>query len=860
MPDSNLLRAGQGVGGGRFLLIRPLARGGMGEVWLARDERLQEPVALKFLPPEVRENPPALEHLRLEVARSHRLTHPNIVRLHDFHEPQGEPAFISMEYVDGPSMNALRVGRAGQVLSWDYLRKPVADLCAALEYAHAENVIHRDLKPDNLLMDSRGRLKLTDFGVAVMASDLARYGAMKGGGTLHYMSPQQVEGRHPQILDDIYALGATLYELLTSQPPFHVGDIKEQILQTAPEPIEQRLTAMGIENKVPPEVAAMVMACLAKDPEQRPQGATALAEWFKLDTGEARPGQDHEPVKEAASEPTPEVVVPSQGGRKFGDNRYFWAAGAAAMFLALGAGWFLQSHFGRQAAAALQQHRWPAGARWTNSLGMIFVPVPESEALFSIWKTRVQDYQALVDATGHYWKKPPFFQGPNHPAVNIKWEDAKEFCTWLTQRERGMGVLGSNQFYRLPTDEEWSLAVGLGHEEGDSPKEKDGKNEGVYPWGTEWPPPRGAGNFDQKLNVDDYRYTSPVGSFNSNAFGLYDLAGNAREWCEDLYAPGLRRRVVRGSSWFDTPALTLQSSRRALTPGDRGDSRYDYFGFRCVLVTGVGKAPAVAVDAAPPATSTATVSKVADPPADTPAAADSSSSDNTLSAEEIAAGWKLLFDGRTTAGWRGYKMAGFPTSGWHIADGCLVNPKSNGRPNGSGGDLITVQKFLNFEFRFEWRMSEGGNSGVQYFFDENRPKTPVPMYGGDVGNSPMGFEYQILDDPNYDRELKNGPKHLTAALYMLVAPTNKVLRPAGEFNEGRIVVNGNHVEHWLNGNRVLECELGSPALLQAIAETKFKWIAGLGYKRATQIALQDHGDEVAFRNLKIRELKPRTEN
>jgi hypothetical protein len=289
--------------------------------------------------------------------------------------------------------------------------------------------------------------------------------------------------------------------------------------------------------------------------------------------------------------------------------------------------------------------------------------------------------------------------------------------------------------------------------------------------------------------------------------------------------------------------LILPISRRALTPTQRQDGRYDSFGFRCMLALAAGGAPASVAADSPPLTNTTTLS-------------DSGGPANTLSAAELAAGWKLLFDGRTTAGWRGYKMAGFPARGWHIADGCLVNPKSNGRPNGSGGDLITVRKFLNFEFRFEWRISKGGNSGVQYFFDEHRPKTPVPMYGGDTGNSPMGFEYQILDDPNYERELKNGPKHLTAALYMLVEPVNKHLRPAGEFNEGRIVVNGSHVEHWLNGTKVLECELGSPALLEAIAQTKFKWIAGMGSKFATQIALQDHGDEVAFRNLKIREIKP----
>ncbi len=226
---------------------------------------------------------------------------------------------------------------------------------------------------------------------------------------------------------------------------------------------------------------------------------------------------------------------------------------------------------------------------------------------------------------------------------------------------------------------------------------------------------------------------------------------------------------------------------------------------------------------------------------------------NTLTTEEKSAGWKLQFDGHDTSNWRGYEQSAFPTKGWHVEHGCLVNPKSNGRPNGSGGDLVTVAKFRDFEFRFEWRIAKGGNSGVQYLFQEPRPNPTISMYGGDTGHSPTGFEYQILDDPNYPRELKNGADHLTAALYMLVTPVNKVLRPTGEFNEGRIIIHGNHVEHWLNGRKVLECELGSAKLKTAIAKSKFKVFANFGEKAPTAISLQDHGDEIAYRNLKIRE-------
>lgn len=225
---------------------------------------------------------------------------------------------------------------------------------------------------------------------------------------------------------------------------------------------------------------------------------------------------------------------------------------------------------------------------------------------------------------------------------------------------------------------------------------------------------------------------------------------------------------------------------------------------------------------------------------------------NTLTPQEQAAGWKLLFDGRSTAGWHTYGKKAVTAGSWKIQDGCLVLPAGNGRPNGTGGDLVTNTMFTNFEFQFEWRVGPVGNSGVEYLFTEGEKRT-ANFYPGDTGDSPVGFEYQVLDDAPH---AKNAANRLAASIYSLVTPTGKTLRPVGEFNQGRVVVDGNHVEHWLNGRKVAECELGSAELQRIIAGSKYKYYPGVGVKRSTAIALQDHGSEVAYRNLKLRELRP----
>ena len=317
MSETMPLQPEQTVARGRFVLAKRLGRGGMGVVWLARDQRLHEEVALKFLPAEISADAVALDDLRRETARSHKLSHPNIVRIHDLYEDPDGTAFIVMEYIDGWTLSAIRLEQPSRVLPWDYLRPLVAQLCAALEHAHGEKVIHRDLKPANLMVDSRGRLKLADFGIAAVASDSTSRLSMRHStsGTLPYMSPQQLTGQRPQAADDIYALGATLYELLTGKPPFYTGNVTHQVLHEAPEPMQDRLAALEIQNDIPPDAASLVMACLGKEPGQRPQSARVVAEWIGLEL-EVKPSAERLAAALFAQEPP--IPAPLAAGKRGG--------------------------------------------------------------------------------------------------------------------------------------------------------------------------------------------------------------------------------------------------------------------------------------------------------------------------------------------------------------------------------------------------------------------------------------------------------------------------------------------------------------------------------------------------------------
>lgn len=206
---------------------------------------------------------------------------------------------------------------------------------------------------------------------------------------------------------------------------------------------------------------------------------------------------------------------------------------------------------------------------------------------------------------------------------------------------------------------------------------------------------------------------------------------------------------------------------------------------------------------------------------------------NTLTKAEAQAGWKLLFDGETAEGWRGFRSEDFP-DGWQVQQGSIVRAAG-------GGDIITEEQFTNFELRLEWKISEGGNSGIFFRVDELHDHVWQ-----------TGAEMQVLDDERH----ADGKSPFTSAgaNYALHRPQISTVLPAGEWNHVRLLVDGDHVEHWLNGVKIVDYTLWGDEWNDLVANSKFSGMPDYGRNKSGHIALQDHGDLVWFRNIKIREL------
>jgi serine/threonine protein kinase/uncharacterized membrane protein YgcG len=344
----------------RYEVKNAIGRGGMGVVYLGKDTRMGEDVAIKFIPAVIKSDDAAISELKSETRKGLRLTHRNIVRMIELIEDAGDdPPAIIMELIDGPTLSSLRLKQPGQVFDVDQRLKAWVDqLLAALEYAHDNaRIVHRDLKPANLMVNSAGQLKVTDFGIACsMRDSVSRVSVSQNNtsGTLLYMSPQQMMGNIPSESDDIYALGATLYELITSKPPFYSGDIAKQLELKRPPSLAERRGELGVTGApIPAEWEAVIAACLEKEPQNRPISIAAVraglagqafergAKTMKgaiIRPGQALPGSTTQRAQQTASAqnytPTP-TATPEKGIR--------WQAYAAAAAVAVGGFMYYQN-------------------------------------------------------------------------------------------------------------------------------------------------------------------------------------------------------------------------------------------------------------------------------------------------------------------------------------------------------------------------------------------------------------------------------------------------------------------------------------------------------------------------------------
>jgi len=521
---------------GRYTVVRELGRGGMATVYLATDAKLARAVAIKVLAPATREHL-GPERFQREVQLAARLSHPHIVPVFEADEADGCLYYV-MEYVEGESL-AERLRREGS-LPLDAAVRIAAEVGDALQYAHERGIIHRDVKPGNILL-ARGHAVVTDFGIAKSTTGPAGVDSLTATGitvgTAHYMSPEQAAGdRRLDARTDVYSLAAVLYEMLAGEPPFTgptAQAVMARLLTDRPRPLRT------IRPELPPHIEHALAAGLAKMPADRPASARAFVDML------VRPTEER----------------PRASGR--GWRRPFVWVGAVFIFLVAVVGWAVWY-------AATEHTAAPA-----PPAGMVLVPGGEyrlfggtcrlcqAERLVSVdsfyldrTEVAVGDYARFVGAGGAPapWTTQPRLQ---LPVTGVVWAEAEAYCLWRDSAAR------------LPTEEEWEAAA----------RGTDGR---AYPWGARWDPARANAASPEGGLV-------PAGSFALGAApsGALDLSGNAWEWTATPGPAGPAgdpQYVIRGSA-FDAPAEVATTFHRGAAPGtvpdDRRLSHLGKTGFRC---------------------------------------------------------------------------------------------------------------------------------------------------------------------------------------------------------------------------------------------------------------------------------------
>jgi hypothetical protein len=532
-----------------YELLDLLGRGGMGAVYRARQLSLARLVAIKILPLELSLRPEFAERFRREAQALARLTHPHIVRIYDSGQTPDGHVFFVMEFVDGSDLQALMLNGPVAVPQAIGI---VREICAALEAAHAEGFVHRDVKPANVLIDKEGRVKVSDFGLTRLLGEgePGILHALTGTvlGTPEYAAPEQARHDAPDQRSDLYSVGVMFYEMLTGSLPRGVFD-----------PPSKSTPANGVVDKV-------VRRALQNDPDRRYQRAREMREDLR-----------------------------KAGVRMTRRTRALAWAGVLAVFTLAALLLFPQCE---KRSAGMKSLAPVADEPFTNSLGQRFVPGGTPGVLFCTWETRVRDFEAFVKDSGHWvqpgfdineagvwiklggqdWRAPPgYAQTADHPVIGIGWNDAVDFCVWLTGREQRADRIGRGDAYRLPTDFEWSIAAGLPSDiAGVIPKSAE-DFPGIYPWGIEYPPTLYCGNFageemreagwPETVAVikgyrDKHTGPAPVGTYGAQRHGLFDLGGNVSEWVADSHPNRPGDRFLRGASWSVGNSAQLRSACR----------------------------------------------------------------------------------------------------------------------------------------------------------------------------------------------------------------------------------------------------------------------------------------------------------
>ena len=621
-----------------YELLELLGAGGMGQVYKARHRLMKRIVAVKLIRKECLTHPTAVRRFQREVQAAAKLLHPNIVLAYDA-DQAGATHFFVMEYVQGKDLRQVVKERGPLPVSeaCDY----IAQAAHGLQHAYENGLVHRDIKPGNLIVDSRGVLKILDLGLARLTEDTTLSNAMtqEGAllGTVDFMAPEQTrQASKVDIRADLYSLGCTFYYLLTGKVPFPGNTTVDKVMKHA----EQEPTPLTeLRPDVPPAVAAIVRKLMAKDPDQRYPTPAALSEaltsvkgakqrphrrlvpWLLvavcLTMGLAvalflvRPLWPRSPVDQELEQ----LLTPSSEQTAHPE---LWRDAILA---------FCLKHAGTPQAYEAGK-RLPTLPRWENTVRIRFAPIPPGIGLMGspadepgrkpdgregpqheveitrpfylgVYPVTVGQFKAFVQATGYVteaekdggahvlapgnkwpidpkanWKNPGFKQLDSYPVVCVSWNDAHAFCDWLSKKE--------GKHYTLPTEAQWEYSCRSGSRTsfyfGDNEKEL-----GKYAW----------------YNANAENKTHPVGLKEKNAWGLHDMIGNVRQWCEDCYdmdyyqssplkdptgplsgTSNLQNRVARGGTWSSQATDSRSAFRLSHPPSVRANHR----GFRVVLL------------------------------------------------------------------------------------------------------------------------------------------------------------------------------------------------------------------------------------------------------------------------------------